>query len=144
MWVTPKYLKEKKTIGEINGINQIRVGCYEHDKNGGDCHIKGTMSLKDGGGTTPEDPQTPIKTTFKCGIGNCPSGTHASAFSKHSACGVPSYKNRTACTTNAGLRFTQCGTGTCPNGYKRKSIQYSVRCSLGDTLGDNETTCIRK
>lgn len=44
----------EKTIANVNGVNQIVGGCYEHDKNGGDCHIRGTLTLEDGSGTTPE------------------------------------------------------------------------------------------
>ncbi|MCI5207580.1 MAG: hypothetical protein D3910_02030 [Candidatus Electrothrix sp. ATG2] len=47
-----------KKIDGINGINQVRVGCFEHDKNGGDCHIRGTVTLKDGNGTTPTTEKT--------------------------------------------------------------------------------------
>ncbi|MCP3889377.1 MAG: hypothetical protein GY781_13340 [Gammaproteobacteria bacterium] len=49
-----KIYSGKKTIEGINGIKQVLVGCFEHDKNGGDCHIRGTLTLQDGNGATPK------------------------------------------------------------------------------------------
>lgn len=47
-----KIYSGEKTIVRVNGVNQIAVGCFEHDKNGGDCHIRGTITLEDDDGTT--------------------------------------------------------------------------------------------
>jgi hypothetical protein len=30
-------------IADIAGLTRISVGCQEHDKNGGDCHIRGSL-----------------------------------------------------------------------------------------------------
>ncbi len=38
--------KGKKEIAGVKGLRNITVGCKEHDKNGGDCHIKGTLYCK--------------------------------------------------------------------------------------------------
>lgn len=35
--------KGEKTINKIQSLNRVTVGCKEHDKNGGDCHIKGIL-----------------------------------------------------------------------------------------------------
>lgn len=45
----------EETIDGINGINQVVVGCFEHDQNGGDCHIRGTLTLEDSTGTTSNE-----------------------------------------------------------------------------------------
>ena len=29
-----------KIITGVDGLNQVSIGCKEHDSNGGDCHIK--------------------------------------------------------------------------------------------------------
>jgi len=42
----------KKTIGSINGVDRIHLGCREHDKNGGDCHILAEVHMSKGEGAT--------------------------------------------------------------------------------------------
>ena len=41
-----KLQKGKKEITSIKGFPSVAVGCKEHDKNGGDCHIKGVLYCK--------------------------------------------------------------------------------------------------
>jgi hypothetical protein len=36
----------QKEITNIKGFPSVGVGCQEHDKNGGDCHIKGVLYCK--------------------------------------------------------------------------------------------------
>lgn len=48
-----KIFSGQRTIEGVSGISKIVVGCYEHDKNGGDCHIKGTLLLEEGVGFAP-------------------------------------------------------------------------------------------
>lgn len=49
-----KIYSGEKALVNVNGVAQIDVGCFEHDKNGGDCHIRGTITLADDDGTTSE------------------------------------------------------------------------------------------
>ncbi|CAH1387929.1 hypothetical protein [Candidatus Nitrotoga sp. M5] len=51
---TTKAYKGETTIKRNNEVNGIRIGCKEHDENGGDCHIRGIMTLSDGEGTSSE------------------------------------------------------------------------------------------
>ena len=52
--------------GIINGVDEITVGCKEHDQNGGDCHIKGTLTLEDENGTAPSPAQEVI--SWECRV----------------------------------------------------------------------------
>ena len=38
-----KTSKDKIGIQFVNGLRSVAVGCKEHDRNGGDCHIKGSL-----------------------------------------------------------------------------------------------------
>ena len=41
------------SIHGVNGSSAVSVGCKEHDNNGGDCHIKGTLHCKGQGRARP-------------------------------------------------------------------------------------------
>ena len=46
-WVQETTLGEgARTIEDIGGRHYVNVGCQEHDKNGGDCHIRGVLSCR--------------------------------------------------------------------------------------------------
>lgn len=40
---TNKLQKGQKIITGVDGLEQVLIGCKEHDKNGGDCHIKAIL-----------------------------------------------------------------------------------------------------
>lgn len=138
-----KVFTGQKKIKGVDGVDWIRVGCKEYDKNGGDCHIKGIIFLKKGKKTPPKNRDV-VKIKRVCGIGNCPRGFHDKAYARSLSCGSTFYLNQTVCQNNVGAFFYKCGVRNCPNGYKNSSTSFNSSCALGNTLSVNQTRCVRK
>lgn len=67
-------IRGQKTISGIYGRNSVRIGCQEHDKNGGDCHIKGVLYMEEGRGTDEDGgnpPPPPQQGYSQLAVSNC-------------------------------------------------------------------------